>query len=100
MITAYSGNSRITRATRAPRAASTVVSGRCRVMSCPPQGFSVEPDVDGRRDQRDDQQDRVDGCALAVVELLERQVVTPGRQQLGGVGRAALRQSDHDVEDL
>src|SRR5579875_1920855 len=98
MITAYSGNSRMTSAMSAPSAASTVVSGRCRVMSCPPQGVSVEPDVDGGRDQRDDQQDRVEGRALAVLELLERQVVAPGRQELGGVGRATLGQADHDVE--
>src|ERR1700761_935286 len=100
MITAYSGNSRMTSATSAPSAASTVVSGRCRVMSCPPQGVSVEPDVDGCRDQRDEEQDRVQGRALAVLELLERQVVAPGRQQLRGVGRTTLGQPDHHVEDL
>src|SRR6201996_8514818 len=90
----------MTRATSAPSAASTVVSLRCWVMSCPPQGVSVEPDVDGGRYQRDEEQDRVQRRALAVLELLERQVVAPGGQQLGGVGRAALGQPDDHVEDL
>src|SRR5258707_14781860 len=100
MTTAYSGNSRMTSATRAPSAASTAVYLRCRVMSCPPQGFSVEPDIHRRREQGDEQQDGVDGGALAVFELLEGQVVGPRREDLRGVGRAALGEPDHHVEDL
>src|ERR1022692_4338967 len=58
------------------------------------------PDVQRRRGQGDQQQHGVHCRAGPVVEVLERQVVGPGGDQLGGVRRAPVGEPDDHVEHL